>query len=164
EGTFPLPEAQLDRFLVRLSLGYPGRNSELEILDRQQHSHPLESLEQVVDVEGLSDAQEQVKQVHVDPLIKEYIVDLVEATRRHDDIYLGASPRGSLALYNSSRAWAAIQGRDFVRPDDIKALAEPALAHRVIVSPSARMKGIDSRSVVRELLGVVPVPGSRRPA
>jgi MoxR-like ATPase len=162
EGTFPLPEAQLDRFLVRLSLGYPGRNSELEILDRQQHSHPLESLEQVVDVEGLSDAQEQVKQVHVDPLIKEYIVDLVEATRRHDDIYLGASPRGSLALYNSSRAWAAIQGRDFVIPDDVKDLAEPALAHRVIVSPAARMKGIDARSIVRELLSVVAVPGARR--
>jgi MoxR-like ATPase len=164
EGTFPLPEAQLDRFLVRLSLGYPGRSSEISILDRQQYAHPLESLEQVVAVEELLAAQDEVKQVYVDGLLKEYIVDLVEATRRHEDIYLGASPRGSLALYNASRAWAALQGRDFVSPDDIKDLAEPALAHRVIVSPSARMKGIDSRSVVRELLGVVPVPGSRRPA
>jgi MoxR-like ATPase len=164
EGTFPLPEAQLDRFLVRLSLGYPGRSSEISILDRQQYAHPLDSLEQVVAVEELLAAQDEVKQVYVDGLLKEYIVDLVEATRRHDDIYLGASPRGSLALYNASRAWAALQGRDFVSPDDIKDLAEPALAHRVIVSPSARMKGIDSRSVVRELLGVVPVPGSRRPA
>jgi MoxR-like ATPase len=164
EGTFPLPEAQLDRFLVRLSLGYPGRSAELEILERQQHSHPLDALEQVVEAEDLADAQSQVKNTHVDPLIKEYIVDLVEATRRHDDIYLGASPRGSLALYNSTRAWAAIQGRDFVIPDDVKDLAEPALAHRVIVSPAARMKGIDSRSIVRELLSIVAVPGARRGA
>lgn len=162
EGTFPLPEAQLDRFLVRLSLGYPGRASELEILDRQQRSHPLESLDQVVAVGDLAEAQAQVKNVHVDPLIKEYIVDLVEATRRHDDIYLGASPRGSLALYNSSRAWAAIQGRDFVIPDDVKDLAEPALAHRVIVSPAARMKGIDARTIIREILTAVAVPGARR--
>ena len=164
EGTFPLPEAQLDRFLVRLSLGYPGRASEISILDRQQYSHPLDSLEQVVELDELLAAQDAVKQVYIDNLLKEYIVDLVEATRRHDDIYLGASPRGSLALYNASRAWAALQGRDFVTPDDVKDLAEPALAHRVIVSPSARMKGIDSRAVVRELLGIVPVPGTRRQA
>jgi MoxR-like ATPase len=162
EGTFPLPEAQLDRFLVRLSLGYPGRSSEIDILNRQQYTHPLDSLEQAVEVEGLIDAQAAIKQVHVDGLIKEYIVDLVEATRRHDDIYLGASPRGSLALYNTTRAWAALQGRDYVIPDDIKDLAEPTLAHRMIVSPAARMKGIDARSVVREILTVVPVPGARQ--
>lgn len=162
EGTFPLPEAQLDRFLVRLSLGYPGRASEIDILNRQQYSHPLDSLEQAVDVEELIDAQAAVKQVHVDGLIKEYIVDLVESTRRHDDIYLGASPRGSLALYNTTRAWAALQGRDYVIPDDVKDLAEPTLAHRMIVSPAARMKGIDSRAVVREILTVVPVPGARQ--
>jgi MoxR-like ATPase len=162
EGTFPLPEAQLDRFLVRLSLGYPGRSAEIDILNRQQHGHPLESLEQVVPVEALLDAQTAIKQVHVDGLIKEYIVDLVEATRRHDDIYLGASPRGSLALYSAARAWAALQGRDFVIPDDVKDLAEPTLAHRVIVSPAARMKGIDARAVVRELLNVVAVPGARQ--
>jgi MoxR-like ATPase len=162
EGTFPLPEAQLDRFLVRLSLGYPGRSSEIDILERQQYEHPLESLEQAVDVEDLIKAQTAVKQVHVDGLIKEYIVDLVEATRRHDDIYLGASPRGSLALYNTARAWATLQGRDYVIPDDVKDLAEPTLAHRMIVSPAARMKGIDARSVVREILTVVPVPGARQ--
>ncbi|HYI16322.1 MAG TPA: MoxR family ATPase [Thermomicrobiales bacterium] len=162
EGTFPLPEAQLDRFLVRLSLGYPGRASEIDILNRQQFAHPLDSLEQAVDVQGLIEAQAAVKQVHVDELIKEYIVDLVEATRRHDDIYLGASPRGSLALYNTTRAWAALQGRDYVIPDDVKDLAEPTLAHRMIVSPAARMKGIDSRAVVREILTVVPVPGARQ--
>jgi MoxR-like ATPase len=161
EGTFPLPEAQLDRFLVRLSLGYPGRNSEIDILNRQQYVHPLDELEQVVSVEELTEAQTAIKQVHVDGLIKEYIVDLVEATRRHDDVYLGASPRGSLALYNTARAWAALQGRDFVIPDDVKDLAEPTLAHRMIVSPAARMKGIDSRAVVRELLAAVPVPGAR---
>ncbi len=161
EGTFPLPEAQLDRFLVRLSLGYPGRASEIDILNRQQYAHPLDSLEQAVDVAELIDAQSAVKQVHVDGLVKEYIVDLVEATRRHDDIYLGASPRGSLALYNTTRAWAALQGRDYVIPDDVKDLAEPTLAHRMIVSPAARMKGIDSRAVVRELLSVVQVPGGR---
>jgi MoxR-like ATPase len=164
EGTFPLPEAQLDRFLVRLSLGYPGRNSEIDILERQQYQHPLETLDQVVEAEELIEAQAAVKQVYVDNLIKEYIVDLVEATRRHDDIYLGASPRGSLALYNSARAWGALQGRDFVTPDDVKDLAEPALAHRVIISPAARMKGIDSRGVVREILNTVPVPGTRRVA
>jgi MoxR-like ATPase len=162
EGTFPLPEAQLDRFLVRLSLGYPGRASEIDILDRQQYAHPLESLQQAVDVQELMDAQSAIKQVHVDGLIKEYIVDLVEATRRHDDIYLGSSPRGSLALYNTARAWAALQGRDYVIPDDVKDLAEPTLAHRMIVSPAARMKGIDARSVVREILTVVPVPGARQ--
>lgn len=162
EGTFPLPEAQLDRFLIRLSLGYPGRSSEIDILNRQQYAHPLESLDQAVGIEELIDAQAAIKQVHVDDLIKEYIVDLVEATRRHDDIYLGSSPRGSLALYNTTRAWAALQGRDYVIPDDVKDLAEPTLAHRMIVSPSARMKGIDSRAVVREILTVVPVPGGRQ--
>ena len=162
EGTFPLPEAQLDRFLVRLSLGYPGRASEIDILNRQQYAHPLEALEQVVAVEDLVRAQDAIKQVHVEGLVKEYIVDLVEATRKHDDVYLGSSPRGSLALYNASRAWAALQGRDFVIPDDVKDLAEPTLAHRMIVSPAARMKGIDSRAAVRELLGIIPVPGTRQ--
>ncbi|MCC6934892.1 MAG: MoxR family ATPase [Thermomicrobiales bacterium] len=161
EGTFPLPEAQLDRFLVRLSLGYPGRSSEIDVLTRQQFAHPLDSLEQVVTADVLKQAQTEIRGVHVDPLIKEYIVDLVLATREHDDIYLGASPRGSLALYTASRAWAALQGRDFVTPDDVKDLAVPALAHRVIVSPAARMKGIDSRDIVQDLLSVVPVPGAR---
>ena len=161
EGTFPLPEAQLDRFLVRLSLGYPGRSSEIDVLTRQQYAHPLDSLEQVVSADVLERAQEEIRGVHVDPLIKEYIVDLVLATRQHDDIYLGSSPRGSLALYTASRAWAALQGRDFVTPDDIKDLAEPTLAHRVIVNPAARMKGIDSRDIVQEILSSVAVPGAR---
>ena len=109
-------------------------------------------------------AQAAVKEVHVERLISEYIVGLVEASRTHDDIYLGASPRGSLALYNTSRAWAALQGRDYVIPDDVKDLAEPSLAHRLIISPAARMKNIDSRMVVRELLTSVAVPGARATA
>src|SRR5215204_3126598 len=123
EGTFPLPEAQLDRFLIRLSLGYPSRAGELEMLDRQHLGHPLDGLGQVIAVEDLVAAQEAVKAVHVSMPIREYIVALVEATRRHDDIFLGASPRGSLALFNASRAWAAVEGREYVIPDDVKALA-----------------------------------------
>src|SRR3989440_5847139 len=118
EGTFPLPEAQLDRFLLRLSLGYPDRGGEIDILERQRHIHPLDTLEQVVAIEELVAAQQAVKEVHVERLISEYIVALVEASRAHDDIYLGASPRGSLALFNSARAWAALQGRGYVIPDD----------------------------------------------
>jgi MoxR-like ATPase len=161
EGTFPLPEAQLDRFLIRLSLGYPGRNGEIEMLDRQHRAHPLDSLPQVISLNDLRQAQGAIREVHVAPPIKEYIVALVEATRRHDDVYLGASPRGSLSLYNAARAWAAINGRDYVIPDDVKALAEPTLAHRVIVNPAARIKNVDSRVVVADLLARVPVPGAQ---
>lgn len=158
EGTFPLPEAQLDRFLIRIALGYPGRAGELEMLDRQHRRHPLETLQQVVSVEDLRRAQEAVKGIHVSQPVREYIVSLVEATRRHDDVFLGASPRGSLALFNATRAWAAIRGRDFVLPDDVKLLAEPTLAHRIIIGPAARMRGYDSRSVVSDLLHSIPVP------
>lgn len=160
EGTYPLPEAQLDRFLIRISLGYPGRENELAMLDRQQHGHPLDGLRQVVPVQGLVEAQRAVHDVHIGQDAREYIVSLVEATRRHEDIYLGASPRGSLALFNASRAWAALQGRSYVIPDDIKALAEPTLAHRAIVSPAARMNGIDGRRAIAALLRTVPVPGA----
>lgn len=158
EGTFPLPEAQLDRFLIRLALGYPGRSGELEMLDRQHRRHPLETLQQVVSVDDLRRAQDAVKGVHVSQPVREYIVSLVEATRRHDDVFLGASPRGSLALFNATRAWAAIRGRDFVLPDDVKLLAEPTLAHRIIIGPAARMRGYDSRGVVSDLLRSIPLP------
>ncbi|MEZ4564925.1 MAG: MoxR family ATPase [Thermomicrobiales bacterium] len=161
EGTFPLPEAQLDRFLIRMSMDYPGRAGELEMLERQHRAHPLDSLQQTVRVEDLLRAQEAVKNVHVAMPVREYIVSLVEASRLHDDVYLGASPRGSLALYNASRAWAALHGRDFVTPDDVKRLAEPTLAHRIIVNPAARIKNVDSRVVVRDLLSTVPVPGAQ---
>lgn len=158
EGTFPLPEAQLDRFLVRIALGYPGRQGELEMLDRQHRRHPLDSLHQVITVDDLKAAQDAVKSVHVASSIREYIVSLVEATRKHDEVFLGASPRGSIALFNASRAWAAVRGRDFVLPDDVKFLAVPTLAHRIIVGPSARMQGYDSRGVMNDLLRTVPVP------
>ena len=161
EGTFPLPEAQLDRFLLRMSLGYPSRSSEVEILNRQQHAHPLDSLERVAEVEELIEAQEAVKEIYVDGLIKEYIVNVVASTREQDDVYLGASPRGSLALYRASQAHALLQGRNYVIPDDVKELAVYTLPHRIIMSPSARMKGITSRTVVEDLLRNTPVPGSK---
>ncbi len=161
EGTFPLPEAQLDRFLLRISLGYPTHMEEISVLQNQMSGHPLSGIEQVVDVDELIEAQRFILDtVRVDPLILEYMVSLTEATRRHDEIYLGASPRGALGLLSSARAWAALAGRDYVLPDDVKALAEPVLAHRLIVSPAARMRNIDGRGIIRELLQRVPVPGA----
>jgi MoxR-like ATPase len=161
EGTFPLPEAQLDRFMLRISLGYPSPADEIRMLDSQQRVHPVETVEQVVSAEALLQAQEAVKEVHIDDQIKEYIVELVNTSRKHPDIYLGASPRGSLALYKTAQAKAAVEGRDYVIPDDVKALAIPALAHRLIVSPAARIKNVDARVVVQEILDSVPVPGTR---
>src|SRR5512135_462325 len=161
EGTFPLPEAQLDRFMLRISLGYPSKADETVILEAQQFVHPVNQIDQVVSVEELLDVQEAMKSVYVDDLIKEYIVSLVDASRHHPDVYLGASPRGSLALFKASQARAAILGRDYVIPDDVKALAEPTLAHRLIISPAARIKNVDPREVVQELLASVPVPGAR---
>ncbi len=160
EGTFPLPEAQLDRFLMRVSLGYPNRSEEIEILSRQEQVHPLSSLKQVVPSSELTAAQQAIKSVHVDRLIKEYIVTVVAATRKHDDIYLGASPRGSLGLQSAAQARAAIMGRDYVIPDDIKALAESILAHRLILNPAARIRNADGRSIVNEILRNTPVPGT----
>jgi MoxR-like ATPase len=161
EGTFPLPEAQLDRFMMRISLGYPSKADEVAILEAQRVVHPVHEIDQVVGVEELLAAQEQVKSVYVDDLIKEYIVALVDTSRHHADVYLGASPRGSLALYKTAQARAAVLGRDYVIPDDVKALAEATLAHRLIISPAARIKNVDPREVVHELLDTVPVPGTR---
>jgi len=160
EGTFPLPEAQLDRFLMRMSLGYPSPADEIRILEAQQHVHPIETIEQVVDSPELLDMQEQVKEVYVHDAIKEYIVALVGATRKHGDVYLGASPRGSLTLYKTGQARAALQGRDYVIPDDVKALAQVTLAHRLIVNPSARIKEVDPRTVIKEILQAVEAPGA----
>ena len=159
EGTFPLPEAQLDRFLVRVQLGYPAPEDEIEILDRQQFRHPLETLEQMVTVEELTRMQEAIKQVYVAPPIKRYIVTLARQTREHPDVYLGASPRGSLALYRSAQAWAAMQGRDFVLPDDVKLLVGPTFSHRLILGPAARLRDLDADQVVEEIKSSVPVPG-----
>jgi MoxR-like ATPase len=161
EGTFPLPEAQLDRFMMRISLGYPAADDEVTMLDRQQHIHPVTHLAEVVSSEELVRAQQGIKDVYINDLVKEYIVKLVTATRKHPDVYLGSSPRGSIALYKTGQARAAIQGRDYVIPDDIKALAQVTLAHRLIISPSARIKNVDPVAVVQEILDSTPVPGAR---
>lgn len=161
EGTFPLPEAQLDRFLLRIHMGYPNKDDEIAILRRQRHAHPLESLNRVVEVETLLQLQEAIKDVYIDDLIEEYIVSLVAATRTHEDVYLGASTRGSLALYRTAQARAAIQGRDFVIPDDIKELALPVLGHRLIINPAARIRNVSARAVIHDILNAVPVPGAR---
>ena len=161
EGTFPLPEAQVDRFLMRIQLGYPMKGHEINILKLQAQIHPIENLEKTVSVDDLSHAQKAVRNTYVDDSVKEYIVDIVSTTRDHPDVYLGASPRGSLALFRAARAWAAIDGREYVLPDDVKLLAEATLAHRLIVSPSARIKNVDAAQVIQDALSHTPVPGSR---
>ena len=161
EGTFPLPEAQLDRFMLRIRLGYPDPSQEIEMLDAQRVVHPLEEIERVVEAPAFLRVQELVREVYLNDLIKKYIVDLVTASRQHEDIYLGASPRGSLALYKTAQARAALQGRDYVIPDDVKFMAEPTLAHRIIVSPAARIKNIDPRDIIADVLSSVPVPGAQ---
>ncbi len=160
EGTFPLPEAQLDRFMMRIELGYPSPQEEVAILDSQQYQHPVTQVQQVVSVQEMLAAQQAVREVYLAPDIKRYIVELVNATRRHPDVYLGASPRGALALYRCAQARAAAVGRDYVLPDDVKALAEATLAHRLIIGPAARIKDISQQMIVRDVLATVPVPGA----
>lgn len=161
EGTFPLPEAQLDRFLLRINLGYPERHDELTILRRQRIQHPIDTITQVASDTTLLELQEQIKEIYLDELIEEYIVSLSTATRHHEDVYLGSSTRGSLALYRTAQARAALEGRDYVIPDDVKALAEPVLGHRLIISPAARIRSVTASAVMRDILAAVPVPGSR---
>jgi MoxR-like ATPase len=160
EGTFPLPEAQLDRFMMRIRLGYPSPQEEIAMLDSQQYEHPLQGLQQIVSVQDLIAAQHAVREVYLNHDIKNYIVNLVTTTRQHPDVYLGASPRGALALYRTAQARAALAGRDYVIPDDVKALAEATLAHRIIVGPNARIKDISATSIVHSILSTVPVPGA----
>jgi MoxR-like ATPase len=161
EGTFPLPEAQLDRFLMRVHLGYPTNTDEVLMMDSQQVRHPVDSLEQVTDANEIIQVQQAVKEIYVDPLIKQYIVGLVDMTRQHESVYLGASPRGSLALYRTAQAKAMLDGRDYVIPDDVKELAYATLGHRVIVSPSARVKSVTAADIILSCLERVPVPGAR---
>jgi MoxR-like ATPase len=161
EGTFPLPEAQMDRFLMRVHLGYPTMTDEVLMMDSQQVAHPVETLAQVTDPSEIIGVQRAVKEIYVDPLIKQYIVAIVDMTRQHESVYLGASPRGSLALYRTSQARALLDGRDYVIPDDVKELAYSTLGHRVIVSPSARVKSVTSSEIVLGCLERVPVPGTR---
>lgn len=159
EGTFPLPETELDRFLVRLHLGYPSFQDEIEVLEAQRYAHPIDSIEQVADEEQLKRLQETVKEVHVDPSVREYIVGIATATREHPDLYLGASPRGSLALFRLTQARALLEGRTYALPDDVKALAYSALGHRVILSSAARIQGKTAWDAIANVLDEVPVPG-----
>jgi MoxR-like ATPase len=163
EGTFALPEAQLDRFMLKLRMGYPEPAEEIVILDEQKRTHPLDTLTDVMSAAELRELQAATREVYVDPAVSEYIVRLVGATRVHPDVYLGASPRGSIALYRASQAYAALLGRDYVIPDDVKELAEAALAHRVIVKTSSTIRDIEAGQVVREVVDSVPV-GIERPA
>ena len=161
EGTFPLPEAQLDRFLMRIHLGYPNADDEVAVLEGQQTAHPIATLEAVTDPEELQTLQQAVRAIWVDPLIKQYIVAIASATRQHDAVYLGASPRGSLALFRTSQANALLAGRDYVTPDDAKELAYATLGHRIIISPSAQVRSVSALTVVEDVLDRVPVPGAR---
>jgi len=160
EGTFPLPEAQLDRFIMRVHLGYPQPQEEMQMLENQQRQHPIEVIQQVVSVEELIEAQTAIKEIYSNPDIKQYIINLVTATRNHPDVYLGASPRGAIALFRTCQAYAALQGREYIIPDDVKIMAEITLAHRVIVGPSARIKEISSRSIIQQIVNATPIPGA----
>lgn len=159
EGTFPLPEAQLDRFLMRIDLGYPSLNDEIKILEQQKLIHPILGLEAVVNLEEILVAQEAIKHIHVSSPVKRYIVEMVRETRNHPEVYLGSSPRGSLGLYRAGQARAALKGRDYVLPDDIKALAPNILPHRVVVSPAARLTDVNATKIVREILDQLAIPG-----
>ncbi len=161
EGTFPLPEAQLDRFLLIIRLGYPTSDEELEIIERQQMTHPIDTLQPVATSEEVVGLQQAIRDIYVDDLVKRYIVNLVESTRSHVDIALGASPRASLALFRGGQAIALIRGRDFVLPDDVKELAVPVMSHRMIVSAAARMRGVAGSEIVESLLEQIPVPGGQ---
>jgi MoxR-like ATPase len=161
EGTFPLPEAQLDRFFMRLTLGYPAPQDEMDILERQQYLHPIEALERVIGAPQVEEIQQAVKNVYVDPLIRRYVVSIVGAIREHPEVYLGPSPRGSLSLVRAAQAYALLRGQEYVLPDDVKALAEVVLAHRIIISPAARLREVTAREVLEEVLAQVPVPGLR---
>ena len=158
EGTFPLPEAQLDRFMLRLRLGYPDETDEGLMLARFNSANPIDYIEAVASGEDIVEGQQRVKEIYVDSVLTNYVVRLVQATRAHDDVELGASPRASLGLYRCSQAFAAIRGRSYVTPDDVKVIAPYALSHRTILTPQARLRGRTAEDVVQELLSKVEVP------
>ena len=161
EGTFPLPEAQLDRFLLRVHLGYPAHGDEVTIIEQQQRAHPITALEQVTDADEITTVQDAVKEIYVDSLVKHYVVALAESTREHEAVHLGASPRGSLALFRAGQARALLDGRDFALPDDVKEIAYAALGHRILLNAAARVKGITTWDVVSDCLDRVPIPSAR---
>lgn len=161
EGTFPLPEAQLDRFLMRLSIGYPSFTDENELLERLRLEHPLDALGQVASAEEVVAAQRAIREVFVHEKVRQYLVRIVHATRRHEELALGASPRASIALYRTAQCLAALEGREFVIPDDVKFVAEAILAHRVILSSEARLRGRAVEDLIDDLLGSIPAPVER---
>ena len=161
EGTYPLPESQLDRFLMRLSLGYPARDAELEILDTHGAATPIDDLVPVATVKDVTVMAAYAREIHVAPALKSYLVDLAETTRRHPALALGMSPRATLSLQKAARARAAASGRDYVVPDDVKALAQAVLPHRLVLTPEASMQGVDTGEVVDDVFRHVPVPKGR---
>ena len=158
EGTFPLPEAQLDRFLVRISLGYPTLEEEGKMLVRMQKGHPIDDLQAVAKAEDILEAQSAIRDVHVDDKVRNYILQIVHGSRAHEDVLLGGSPRASIGLFRTSQAIAAIGGRDFVLPDDVKRMAQPVLAHRIILKPESRLRKRTSALVVKDLVSDTAVP------
>ena len=158
EGTFPLPEAQLDRFLLRLRLGYPTEDEEEAMLSRFQTDDPLNDLAAVLGASDIASLQDSVREVYFDPVLRNYLVQLVQATRSHGEVELGASPRATMGLYRCSQALAAIRGRDYVTPDDLKTLAPLALAHRMILRSQARLRERTPESIIDEILAQVQVP------
>jgi MoxR-like ATPase len=158
EGTFPLPEAQLDRFLLRLRFGYPSDKEEEAILVRFQQSNPLDYLKSVTEARELLNLQKLRRQVRVEDSIRQYIVEIIRATRSHSDIKLGASPRASLGLFQAAQALAALRGRDYIIPDDVKYLSIPALAHRLIARTEARLRGHSTEEIIKEIVSKMPVP------
>jgi len=158
EGTFPLPEAQLDRFLMRFSLGYPSMDEELRMLDLLQKVHPVDTIEAVATADELIRAQEGVRAVHVDAKVKQYLLQIVHDTREHEDLALGGSPRASIALFRCSQAMAAIRGRTFVLPDDVKKVVEPVMSHRIIVRPESRLRKITAQQTLEQILAGIAVP------
>jgi MoxR-like ATPase len=158
EGTFPLPEAQLDRFLMRLSIGYPQPAEEVSLLQRVQFNHPIAEIKPVASPEELLEVQAAIRRITVDPKVMEYLVQVVQATREHDAVRLGASPRATIALLRATQAYAAIQGFDFVLPDDVKQIVPPVLAHRLILRPESRLRKLTVPEVLRNILNHVTVP------
>jgi MoxR-like ATPase len=161
EGTYPLPEAQLDRFLLKIKMGYPDVDEEIEVLNRAQKVPPIEDLYPVIDLEGLIALQKEIKEVYVDPTIKRYIVDIVNLTRNFSGVYLGASPRGSIALMKTAQAYAFMYGRDYILPDDIQYLAPFVLSHRIILKSEAKFEGISAEEIVTRVIARIPVPIQR---
>ncbi|MCM3588700.1 MoxR family ATPase [Mesobacillus maritimus] len=161
EGTYALPEAQLDRFLLKMKMGYPKLQEEIEVLTRAQKAPPIDKLEPVVDLEDLRKLQDDVKEVHIDYSIRRYIVELANETRTHHHVYLGVSPRGSIALMRASQALAYIRGRDYVLPDDVQYLVQFVFSHRMILKSEARFEGVTSEGIVEQVLAKVPVPVQR---